>query len=73
LKAEPSGAAAAGSMLCTGWHEPVLTSATSRRTWGATERTAASTPAQVAGTGVVVAGPIPSLLIRPRLSTVSAT
>ena len=38
-------------MLCTGWHEPVLTSATSRRTWGATERRSASTPPQVAGAG----------------------
>ncbi len=60
-------------MLCTGWHEPVLTLATSRRTQGATERTAASTLAQVAGVGAVVAGPILSPLIRPWLSTVSAT
>ena len=61
-------------MLWIGWHEPLLTLATSSRTWGATERTAASTQAQVVGgAGAAVTSPILSPLIRPWLSTVSAT
>jgi hypothetical protein len=51
LKAEPSGAAVPGSMLCTGWQEPLVTLATSSRTWGAADRMAASTPSQVVGAG----------------------
>jgi len=60
-------------MLWTGWHEPLLTLATSRRTWGATERRAASTPAQVPGTGPKAAGLGTSSLIMPALSTLRST
>ncbi len=73
MTAEPSGAGVPGAMLWISWHAPLLTSATSRCTWGATERRVASTSAQLAGVGSVLAGLILSQLTSPRLSTVSRT
>ena len=73
LTAAPSGAGVPGSRPWTGWHEPPVTSATSSRTWGTADWRAASTPAQVAGAGVGMAGLILSQLISPRRSTVSNT
>jgi hypothetical protein len=58
LNTEPIDAGVSGSMLCTGRHEPSVTLATNSRTWGASERRAASTPAQLVGTGPLMTGPL---------------
>ena len=44
MNAEPSGAGVSGSIVWIGSHVPSVTSPTNRRTFGATERNAASTP-----------------------------
>jgi hypothetical protein len=72
LNADPSGGAVAGSMLWTARQEPVVASATSIRTCGATDLTFASIACQLVGGGAVT-GLNSSPLISPRLSTASNT
>ena len=74
MNAEPSGAGESGSMVWIGSHVPSVTSPTNRRTFGATERNAASTRGQVVGAvGSFTIGRSNRPPISPRLSTERST